>query len=272
MIIPSDQLSIGAYHSSCPQWLSKTTLMDFRRMGPALWKLTHLDRTVTKERPGGADQGLALDCYLTEGPEAFASRYAEKPKGISFATKEGKAWRASQAGREIITADDHAILKDAVAAVQRHPHWCEIQECQAQATIRRHSDSLGIGLQSRPDWLNPKRGVLFDLKKTRDLFGFGRQAIDLGYHLQSAIGGWCLAGDGIALEHAYLVAVEWERGSRCRVYEIEHEDLIAGDEMMRKTAAEISDRLARNDWLDHPPEKPEMLRVPGYMRAKSEAN
>jgi hypothetical protein len=268
VIIPPDQLPIEAYHngaSESPQWLSKTSIRDFQDMGPAWWKMAYIDRIIERPRPDGALQGLALDCYLTEGPEVFASKWAIKPEGMSFATKEGKEWKAQHVGREILAADDYNILCNAIDAVKSHPIFSEIERCAAQQTVRRMSDGLGLGLQSRPDWLDTQRGCLFDLKKCRDLNRFGGQAIDLGYHTQAAIAGWCLAGDGIALEHAYLVAVEWERGARCRVWEIPHSVLEHASAQMRETAADIADRIKTGDWTDHPGAEIEALPIPDFM-------
>jgi hypothetical protein len=269
MILSPSELPIGQYHRSCPQWLSKTTLNAYRKDGAALWHAKYISKEIPLETPDGAAQGLALDCVLTEDAADFNSKFAFKPEGMSFATKEGKAWRAGQEVKTILSADDALILEDAAAAVRAHPKWPEIQKCQSQMTIRRHSESLGLGLQSRPDWINLETRTLWDLKKTRDLSIFGRQAIDVGYHIQAAVAGWCLAGAGIALEHAYLVAVEWERKSRCRVYEIPHEALAYADAQMRETAAEIADRIKRKDWLDHPPEI-EPLPIPSYIMRKME--
>jgi hypothetical protein len=268
VILPPESLPIGEYHRCAPAWLSKTAIRDFQKMGPGLWHKTYITKEILRDRPDGAAQGLALDCVLTEDAQRFNDRFAFKPDGMSFATKEGKAWRAGQEGKIILTADDEAILNDAAAAVRAHPAWAEIQKCRAQMTVRREAKALGLGLQSRPDWLGD--GVLYDLKKTRDLAGFGRQAIDLGYHTQAAVAGWCLSGEGMALEHAYLVAVEWERCARCRVYEIPHEALAFADRQMRDVASDIADRVARNDWTDKPPVC-EALPIPGWMMAKMEA-
>ncbi len=254
MIIDSIHLPIQEYHSSAPQWLSKTSIKDYQEHGPVWWKQAYLDRTLPRKRPDGASQGLALDCWLTEGEGVFRALYAIKPEDMSFATKEGKAWKAEQGNREIITSDDYAILIEAVDAVRMHPQWKNIEKCKAQQTIRRKSEGLGIGLQSRPDWLNVDALTVYDLKKTRDLDLFSKQAVGLGYVLQNAIAGWCLAGLGIGLEHAYLVAVEWKRGARCRVFKIPDEAMAAADQSMRAGASEIADRLKRNDWVDHPPE------------------
>lgn len=268
-IISPSELAIGDYHRSCPKWLSKTTLNAYRKEGAALWHAKYISKEIAIETPDGAAQGLALDCVLTEDAADFNSKFAYKPEGMSFATKEGKAWRAGQEGKTILSAEDALILEDAAAAVRAHPCWSEIQKSQAQMTVRRHSEALGLGLQSRPDWLDLERNTLWDLKKTRDLSIFGRQAIDIGYHVQAAIAGWTLAGDGIALEHAYLVAVEWERKARCRVFEIPQEALAYADVQMRETAAEIADRIKRNDWLDHPPEI-EPLPIPSWIMRKME--
>jgi len=266
-----NNIPIEAYHSSAPRWLSKTSLRDYLKMGPAWWRLAYLDKAIRKPRPDGAAQGSALDCYLTEGAAEFERRYVIKPDGIAFNTKEGKAWRDKHAeGKECLSHEDGMILADAIDAVMSCCAWKDIEKAMPQQTIRRHSESLGLGLQSRPDWLRNDGRVLFDLKKTRDLDRFGGQAFDLGYHLQAAIAGWCLAGDGIALEHAFLVSVEWERGARCRVYEIPHDMLAHGNEMMRDTASDIARRIKENDWRDKHVE-PEMLPLPTWAQRKMEA-
>ncbi len=269
MILGADELPIEEYHSSAPAWLSKTSLRDYISHGPKWWCGAYLARTIKRQRPDGALQGLALDCLLTEGDDAFFSRFAIRPDWADGRTKEGRAWLEQQGGKDVLSHTDGLILADAAEAVRGHYAWGTIERCMAQATIRRQSAALGLGLQSRPDWLDARGGRLFDLKKTRDLDAFGRQAINLGYHLQAAIAGWCLAGDGIGLEHAYLVAVEWELGARCRVYEIPHYALEAGDRLMRSTATEIARRIAENDWSDRQ-EKTEELAIPEWMQRQLE--
>jgi hypothetical protein len=270
VIIPADQMPIEEYHQSAPAYLSKTSLRAFVDRGPAWWKRRYLDGdTSIDSAPGGAAEGLALDCWLTEGQAAFDARYVVRPKTIDLRTKDGKKWAEDQAEKLMIKEEDYAILTDGVRAVRALPCWPEIEQALAQTTIRRHSDALGLGLQARPDWLAPQRGILWDLKKTRDLDQFGRDAINMGYHLQAAVASWCLAGDGIGLEHAYLVAVEWDHEARARVYEIPHEVLESADRDMREIAAQIAYRIRSNDWTDVQ-SAPEMLAVPEYMLRKME--
>ncbi|MBU6247114.1 MAG: PD-(D/E)XK nuclease-like domain-containing protein [Xanthomonadaceae bacterium] len=269
MIVPASDLPIEQYHASAPAWLSKTTLRYFADNGAPWFKL-FLDGQVKPSTPGGVEQGAALDCLLTENGADFDARFAIKPKGHDGRTKEGKAWVEANSGKKLLTENDMAILADAAAAVRACSAWPRITKSMAQATVRRQAPALGLGLQSRPDWLLPSEGCVFDLKKTSELRRFGAQSIDLGYHLQAAVAGWCLAGDGVALEHAYLVAVEWERGARCRIYEIPHEVLEHADTQMREIAAEIGERLASGNWTDHQ-EQVEPLPVPGWMLRQMEA-
>lgn len=267
-IIPSSELSIDDYHKAAPAWMSKTTLRYFKDYGAPWFKL-FLDGQVEPAKPGGVEQGAALDCLLTEDGADFAARFAIKPAGMDGRTKEGRAWAEAHIGKAILSEADMAILQDAAAAVRALPCWPEIEASVAQATVRRHAAALGFGLQSRPDWLRAERGAVRDLKKTRDLGRFGSQAIDLGYHLQAAVAGWCLAGDGIGLEHASLVAVEWERGARAREYIIPHEVLTYADQQMREIASEIADRLARGDWTDRQIAA-EPLPVPAWLMRQME--
>jgi hypothetical protein len=268
VIIPPHACTITDYHNSAPAWFSKTTLRLFDEMG-APWFRLWLDGEVEKPHPKGADQGLALDALLTEGRDAL-TRFAFAPVGLDRRTKAGKEWADLNAGRTILSAEDAMILEDAAAAVRACSAWPAIERSMPQHTIRRHSPALSFGLQSRPDWLHVGSATLFDLKKTRDLNRFGAQAIDLGYILQAAVAKWCLGDDDIDLAGAYLICVEWERGARCRVYEIPFDALEYANSQMRKIAEEIARRLSENDWIDHQPQA-EPLEIPGWMRKKMDS-
>lgn len=280
-IIPASELPIERYHASAPRWWSKTSLRRFREEG-APWTGMWLRGEVEPSTPDGVEQGMAIDCLLTEGAESLAKRFPclpkDAPKKPSKSQREAKkpspdtvaaiawwdAWNAAHPGAIVLSFEDRQILTEAADAIRRLPCWSEIEESQAQATVRRDSPGLGIGLQARPDWLHVGKGRLRDLKKTRSLAFFGKQAIDLDYHLQAAVAGWCLAGDGISIEQASLVAVEWKRGARAREYIIPHEALVEGDTRMREIAAEVADRYARGDWSDQQA-GPEVLPIPEYM-------
>jgi hypothetical protein len=78
-IITPDLLPIGQYHSGAPDWLSKTSIRDFMEHGPKWWQMAYLRKSIDRPTPDGALQGLALDCYLTEGAMSFAKRFPILP-------------------------------------------------------------------------------------------------------------------------------------------------------------------------------------------------
>ncbi len=268
MLIDSTALPIDHYHQSAPEWLSKTSLRDFLDHGAAWFHKAYIAKTIKRPIPGGVEQGNALDCMLTEGASAFVARYVIKPEGLDGRTTAGKAWALENAGREHLSAKDYAILLDGVAAVHADPVWADIQRAKVQLTVRRESPALGLGLQSRPDFLGLEHGAIYwDLKKTRDLDQFGKQAINLGYHLQAAVCRWCLAGMDITMGPAYLIAVEWEHGARCHVYEIPEWAIEDGERQMREAASDIAGRVKSGDWTNKPsPVAP--LDIPDWMQRK----
>jgi hypothetical protein len=277
MILSPSDLSIEDYHASTPEWLSKTNLRDFAKMHPAEWHATYVTKVLDRKAPGGVDEGKMLDCVLTEGWGAFGKRYVQAPDEIinpktgemyGRTSKAFTTW-SDQTGLEVVDENEMCILKACYNAVTNHPKWPEISRCQAQMSIRRKSNGLGIGLQSRPDWINFEEGVMFDLKKTRDLNIFGKQAIDLGYHLQAAIARWALAGEGVSIERAYLVACDWSMFPKCRVYQIPEFALVDGELEMRGLAADIADRMKNGFWGDVVPDEEE-LPIPGWMKYRME--
>ena len=271
MIIQSKYLSIQDYHSSAPRWLSKSSILDFKKHGPQWWQLRYLLGIIKPEKPTEAmEQGNALDCYLTESEEIFYMRYVIKPEGHDGRTKEGKAWKEEHKDRKVISKEDHTILLEAVEAVKMHPMWTLISGSEKQLTLRRNTN-LAFGLQSRPDFIcvgtEPGHKVYIDLKKTCNLETFGRDAINFGYHYQAALASFCAADDGITFEKYYLAACEWERGSRFRLFEIPATAIEYAQRELVKIANEISDRIKADNFEDIQSE-PEPLEIPAYLARK----
>lgn len=268
MIIPASELSIEQYHDSAPEWLSKSSILDFKKHGPQWWEMRYLSKILPKDEPSKAmEQGSALDCFLTEGEEVFYKRYAMKPEGMSFATKEGKAWKEEHKEKEIISVEDFTILLEAVEAVKMNPIWPLIDGSMKQSTLRR-ATNLGFGLQSRPDFI--AGNVYIDLKKTCNLETFGRDAINFGYHYQAALADFCAADSGIHFEKFLLAVCEWERGARFRVFEIPKIAIDAARIELVTIAQEIGDRLKSGSWEDVQDE-PETLEIPAYLLRKMES-
>ncbi len=295
MILPPSALPIDRYHAAAfnmdDRWLSKTSIRDFQEHGPAWWDLAYNQQEVERPTPDGVEQGLALDCFLTEGEAVFRARYPEIPEDAPkrptkaqwaaakpspqsiLAVGWWRQWSKAHPGTLELGAADRLILVDAAAAVRALPCWSDMEASMAQATVRRKAEGALFGIQSRPDFLFLPAGGpcrYRDLKKCRSLRFFDDDADRLGYCCQAAVAGYALAGDGISMESASLVAVEWERGARAEEVTIPDEVLDLAWKELQATAGEIARRMEANDWRQVQ-EKPRALRVGYKLRQRMEA-
>lgn len=153
----ADYLALDAWGSS--------SLKAMRRGPPA--------RVLYERNKGNHDTpatilGTAVHCALLT-PDLYAAQYAVKPEGMTFASKDGKAWRddPERAGRIILSHDVAGTVDAIVASLLRKP---EVAKSLDKATHREVSvvwtcSQTGELCKSRPDWMDPKH--IFDLKVSR---------------------------------------------------------------------------------------------------------
>lgn len=121
------------------------------------------------------------------------ARYAIKPEGMSFATKDGKAWRETVPdGVEIISSDAAAQAQMQRAAIWRVPVLAKLlSHGFAESSCFWIDESTGLRCRARPDWIHPtgaKSCVVLDLKSIADLTreSVQRAIASYGYHRQQA--------------------------------------------------------------------------------------
>lgn len=120
-------------------------------------------------------------------PGEIASRYVIKPEGMSFASKEGKAWRDAQpAGVETIDADALAKAKTQARNVRANADVAALMsEGLPEASAFWIDEQTGELCKCRPDWCSPAGDgvVLVDGKSCPDASpdGFARTAWNMGY-------------------------------------------------------------------------------------------
>ena len=79
------------------------------------------DRPAPGEPTPAMQNGTLVHCAIFE-PDQVDARYLVKPAGMSFATKEGRAWRDANTGpREIIDAAQLVAARAQAAALRRLP-------------------------------------------------------------------------------------------------------------------------------------------------------
>lgn len=240
--------SIHAYHTNAA--ISNSKISVLRDGGPALFH----GRFVAKSIPKPADTealilGNALDALVTTGAGGFDADYVIKPEGMSFATKDGKEWRAAHChGKTIIAWDDWQMLKAMAASISIHPLFPVLihTRAKAQVTIRVHTNSYGYEIQSRPDWLSQVPCEVSDglpysvnLKSTDDFSDWhndadpfsqrtGSPVYTYGYHRQAALDQWCQVQAGIGETAHFLLVAEKRDPYRVGVFRMSEEYLEHG--------------------------------------------
>lgn len=143
---------------------------NFRKGPPALvpWRRANREGDTDATRVGSAAHCLILT------PELFDATYALKPQGMTFASKEGKAWREER--RQAGVQDDCILTWDAtqlVFGIARAFRGKKIaQESLQRASFNRieksiyWTDSNGLPRKGRPDWWDDD--YVYDLKISVD--------------------------------------------------------------------------------------------------------
>ena len=171
---------------------------------------------------------------------------------MSFANKEGKAWRAEQKeGAVIIDYKQADALKYMIDRMPKHIR--EIFEAKgAEAEIgARVMHENGYMIQARADQY--QKGVgLFDVKSTRELAMLKRKgAYDLGYHISAA---WYIdcffRATGEKLPFTIL-AVDTSSPFNWQILDFDPDLLRLGDEAVVKFHEGYDERLVSGDWTDN---------------------
>lgn len=116
-------------------------------------------------------RGSLLHTLVLE-PDTLTARYRIKPDGMTFVTKEGKAWRdETPAGVEIVTAAEHKTALRQAANLRAVPEVAALLgEGQAEVSFFWIDDITGELCKGRADWVfSTGQGViLLDLKTSED--------------------------------------------------------------------------------------------------------
>lgn len=76
---------------------------------PIYYYQKYVAKTIPFKATEALTFGSALHCYVLQ-PELFDSRYMIKPDGISFTTKEGKAFKAEHVDKQFLSKEDMKLI------------------------------------------------------------------------------------------------------------------------------------------------------------------
>lgn len=164
---PQPGIHRGVTFATYRQWdaFGASDLKAMRQGPPAMvpWKRSHPD-----EISDAMKLGTAAHCAILE-PHRYLTSYAHKPDGMSFATKEGKAWKAEvPEGVVILTHDQWGQVADILDAFLSKPAAADaLKSAEAiEASLRWNDPDTGLPLKARPDWFT-EDGYVVDLKISR---------------------------------------------------------------------------------------------------------
>lgn len=184
------------------------------RTSPAHFYGLQLDPARPTSEPTPAMRNGTLVHTALFEPEAVSARYVVKPAGMDGRTKEGKAWAAENAEREIVDAVQMQAAQAQAAAVRALPDVAALlADGYGEASAFWIDEETGELCKCRPDWVAPAGDgvILVDGKTCQDASpeGFGRAIWNFAYHLQAA---WYVDGfqaaTGLRVHGFVFAAVE----------------------------------------------------------------
>lgn len=191
--------------------------------------------------------GIASHMRLLE-PVAFARTAAIKPEGMSFATLEGKAWKAANAGKLIVSWDDAAHLK---RMHDRMPDEVRriFAACKTEVTVR--TKLAGLDVQCRPDLWDMQGRRFYDLKTIDDINGIDKAIWSHRYDVQLRFYAQVIAAEtGQALRQSALIFAEKSAPYRWRVVELDLDYQALADAAIKEALASIAARMKSGCWND----------------------
>lgn len=236
---------------------------------PALFYAKHIAGTVENKDTEATRFGSLVHRVVLE-PDSLTDAYHVKPEGMSFSTKEGKAWKADHSDREIINETDWTKAVAIRDAVWSHPDARRLLEGAQTEQCLFANDENGMLRKCRLDALPAKGNALADLKTAGDVGprAFEKSVWEYRYFVQAAY--YCdLAGLlGIEREAFAFIVVQKEPPFLVSVYQMDPEIMEIGRMMYRRELAEVQRRTEENDWPGYPTQ---MVGIPDFARKQLEA-
>ena len=203
--------------------------------------------------------GTLAHCAILE-PDQIANRYAVRPPGMTFVTKEGKAWRdALPAGIQHITVDELDAALAQSDALRNLPDVAALlSKGNAEQSAFWVDPTTDVLCKCRPDWVSPAGDngvVLLDVKTAQDASatGFAKAIANFGYHNQAAhyADGFALASGQQVLGFVFAV-VESSFPFAAAAYMLDDESMAKARAVNRRITDLYAACKRSNEWPGYP--------------------
>lgn len=222
------------------------------RVGPparVLWERANERGDTDATRFGTAVHAAVLT------PRLYAETYAVKPEGMTFASKDGKAWRDGQQGKTIISAADASRVEAILAAIDAKPAArAALEGGRTESSYLWSDPDTGEACKARADLIDA-HGYIYDLKVTR----YAGARLAWAAYTQ----GWChqfahyragLVALGADVPGCRIIAVHPEAPHYVHLAEVRAADLdVMGMENI-ETLGRMKACREANDWPGTPDE------------------
>jgi len=184
-------------------------------------------------------------------PEKLETEYAIMPE-INRKTNAGKAEYAlfceDNKNKTVVKQEDMDHVKEIACEARKHPYFeTLLSEGKAEQSLFWIDDETGAYCKIRVDYLNPKIGLVIDLKTTsKDAGEFGRSIAKYGYHIANA---FYLEGIKKVLDMKpdfLFFVVEVNKPYGVKLYKLDTASLLYGKDLFVEYLRLFSD-CAKND-------------------------
>lgn len=208
------------------------------------YKLGQIERKETEAMRIGT---LTHMCLLE--PERMATLFAVKPDGMTFASKDGKEWKAENEGKFIVsgkTADMLAGMSRSVLANKTAQRIIAPSDKEVSILV----EDRGIKLKCRTDILPKTGNLIADLKTIElcDLDSVEKSIFTYGYHRQAAFYRRVVKLAGLDRPKFVLIFVEKTPPYCCAVYEVDETAIEIGEAEIRRDLSLLRQCVESGVW------------------------
>lgn len=234
---PMDQ-----YHRSAA--IGSGDIRDFIR-SPQLYRDRQDGVIAEKDTPAMRLGTLTHMAFLE--PARFASSVVAKPEGMSFATKEGKAWRDAHEGSDIITEAEAANIHH---MRERMPDEVRTMLASGKSEVAFRNKLAGLDVQCRADHIDIPGNMLYDLKTISAIEKVEGEIYKRGYHIQAQWYRRVIEAETGKAPTCRLVFVETAPPFRWRVVQLDIDFQMLADQQIDDALAGIAECEKSGKWGD----------------------
>jgi exodeoxyribonuclease VIII len=177
------------------------------------------------------------------------SELAVRPEGMKFSTKEGIAWKAENAGRDIVTREEKSQIDAMCGNLWKHPRAKLLLGHDKERSLWA-TDGHGTLRKGRMDLLPITGNVVADVKTTAEacVSEFERSIYNYRYHVQGAYYIDLCNLLGMDKREFVLICVEKTAPYLVAVYAIEPDVLEYGRKMYQRDLTLYRSCVEKDQW------------------------